>query len=426
MENLKISPFDTALVGYNAPNKSLVDGDFEEKYKAWRAFEQSDYWKAEEYELICEKVGLAEGTISSGGNENVTFKSVELKEDFKKGNIIKWSFSAQTEYRCDGFVKVLLCFKDEEICLCDFTKVPYAPSAYEVFSGEYKLEKDYDAEDMPCVKITMTSDYKINVYVDWIDIYLSKNNSAKQWCVNTEICDSGVEITWNFENDCNVYRSDYKRKNYEIIAKKVQKSFVDTSIVEGRTYYYSVGFADQKSLSSYGISARKIDTGITSIPKNLKAVGKKWTVDLTWECSDGDIDYYNIYRKDIHSNGLKMIAPKVFGKSYKDNLPVKDTENEYAVQAVDFSGNASEISDTIKAKVSMKNGGAFSDLIKALPVTDSITSDLWGEDYVLPRDPNNGIEDDKWSYWCAKPVRENGKYHMNVVRWPADDRKGHW
>ena len=430
MKNLIISPYDIALVGYNIPNKSLIDGDFEEKYKSWRAFEQSEYWTVQEYELICEKAGLAEGTISSGGNRNVTYKSDKLINEkntgFKKGDVIKWSFASRAEYRCCGYVKICLCFSTQEICLCDFAKVPYAPQDYEVFSGEYTLEKDYSPDDAPCVTITMDSDHKINVYVDWIDIYLSNGENSKTWDVLAQPCENGIKISWNFEKPCNVYRSDSQRKDYKLIAKNALNSYIDTKIVDGRTYYYSVAFADSNSLSSYGVGVRKIDTSVTSVPKNLKAVGKKWTVDLTWDCSDEDVEYYNIFRKDIHSNGLKLIAPKVCKNSYKDNLPVKECDNEYAVQAVDFSGNASDISYTVSAKVTMKNGASFSDLIKPLPVTKTITSNVWGADYVLPRDADNGIEDDEWSYWCAKPVRENGKYHINVVRWREDDRKGHW
>ena len=76
----------------------------------------------------------------------------------------------------------------------------------------------------------------------------------------------------------------------------------------------------------------------------------------------------------------------------------------------------------------MVKGASFSDLILPMSVhKGGLRSDLWGAEGVIPRDPENGIESPDWSYWGGRPVKDkDGKYHMNVTRWPANATKGHW
>lgn len=66
---------------------------------------------------------------------------------------------------------------------------------------------------------------------------------------------------------------------------------------------------------------------------------------------------------------------------------------------------------------------------KPIPVTGSLSNDIWGADAVGPRDPANGLEDTtmkQWNYWDGKVIRgKDGKYHMIASRWPqADGHKG--
>lgn len=69
-------------------------------------------------------------------------------------------------------------------------------------------------------------------------------------------------------------------------------------------------------------------------------------------------------------------------------------------------------------------GGAFIDLIRPIPVDDSLTSNCWGVAGVKPRVVNNGIEDPKWSYWCASRILgPDGREHLFLSRWPQN--KGH-
>lgn len=72
-------------------------------------------------------------------------------------------------------------------------------------------------------------------------------------------------------------------------------------------------------------------------------------------------------------------------------------------------------------------GGAFIDLILPIPVTDGLVTNCWGGDNVKPRVVANGIEDPKWSYWCASQiVGPDGKEHLFTVRWPQEKGHKYW
>jgi hypothetical protein len=61
------------------------------------------------------------------------------------------------------------------------------------------------------------------------------------------------------------------------------------------------------------------------------------------------------------------------------------------------------------------------------PIVGSLTKDAWGAPNVLPRDPQNGLEDTtikQWCYWDGQIIKApDGKYHMFASRW--DQAKGH-
>ncbi len=76
-------------------------------------------------------------------------------------------------------------------------------------------------------------------------------------------------------------------------------------------------------------------------------------------------------------------------------------------------------------------GGSFMDLIEPLPAGGDFRSDVWGDDSVIPRDVDNGIEDGEYSYWGGNIIKgDDGKFHMFVCRWPesiykSEEKQGH-
>jgi hypothetical protein len=72
-------------------------------------------------------------------------------------------------------------------------------------------------------------------------------------------------------------------------------------------------------------------------------------------------------------------------------------------------------------------GGRFMD--RFLPMTNNglpARKDTWGDKAVVPRYVENGIENSKWSFWCASIKYEGGKYHMFTVGWLESSPRGHF
>jgi len=67
------------------------------------------------------------------------------------------------------------------------------------------------------------------------------------------------------------------------------------------------------------------------------------------------------------------------------------------------------------------------DYFRPIPVRGRLTKEAWGADNVLPRDPDNGLEDPtikKWCYWDGQILKgPDGKYHLFASRW--DQSRGH-
>ena len=72
-------------------------------------------------------------------------------------------------------------------------------------------------------------------------------------------------------------------------------------------------------------------------------------------------------------------------------------------------------------------GTPFIDYFLPTPIVGSLTKEAWGAPNVLPRDPQNGLEDQsikRWCYWDGQIIKgPDGKYHMFASRW--DQAKGH-
>ena len=67
------------------------------------------------------------------------------------------------------------------------------------------------------------------------------------------------------------------------------------------------------------------------------------------------------------------------------------------------------------------------DYFLPMPIHGQLSKDAWGAPNVLPRDPQNGLEDTtikQWCYWDGKIIKgTDGKYHMFASRW--DQARGH-
>lgn len=68
-----------------------------------------------------------------------------------------------------------------------------------------------------------------------------------------------------------------------------------------------------------------------------------------------------------------------------------------------------------------KPAKTFIDYFQPMPITSSLTTNVWGAATVGPRDPQNGLEDTTlkaWDYWDGKIIKgPEGKYHLFGSRW---------
>ena len=421
---------DVVLIGSDIPNKSVLDGDFEDVRPApWRSALQSPYWTTK----ILKgggKVGVADGRMMNNGASVATVESpvldhTELKTLFAD-DVLAWRFASNTEYPCDGRVSLGLVFGDQERVVASRVKVPNGPEGPQVYEGFYTVSADDMGLGMPKAKFTLETTHGIKVYIDWVDLKVLQGERVTELGVNA--IDGGIELTWN--GDCDqavtIFRSDEARKGFMKLDGGVRGNrWVDNTIINGKVFYYAVKLGPSVSPV---VAARIIDSVAPAAPHSVNAVGRDWDVKLQWQTDDNDVAYYRVYRGDADGKNMACIAPHVGRDHFEDMLPVKGVENAYAVEAVDLSGNTGPRSAIATARVKTVRGASFSDLILPMPISRQLRSDVWGADGVRPRDPDNGVEDPFCSYWGGKVIKDpsDGKYHICVTRWPEGDRKGHW
>lgn len=158
----------------------------------------------------------------------------------------------------------------------------------------------------------------------------------------------------------NVYRKLLKRDETDstdfqklpnLIENEAKNFYVDSTIVEGNYYLYSVesiGFNGNKSSlsaplmvflpKSKPISIQSIYTGVSD-----KGVLLQW--DKTMQNS---IVSYNIYRLKENEKPAKIASIKSDITEFFDNYPLDDAPIFYAITCVDAKGNESEIQEWTK------------------------------------------------------------------------------
>jgi Alpha galactosidase C-terminal beta sandwich domain len=81
-------------------------------------------------------------------------------------------------------------------------------------------------------------------------------------------------------------------------------------------------------------------------------------------------------------------------------------------------------------RVTPAGGKALIDYFLPMPVQGHLLKDAWGAENVLPRDPENGLEDPtikQWYYWDGQIVKgPDDKFHMFASRWDQSRGHGGW
>ncbi len=229
-----------------------------------------------------------------------------------------------------------------------------------------------------------------------------------------------ITVTWagSAESDLigfNVYRSERPDELFERLPGTEgtpfttgRTSYVDTSVVAGRPYYYkvqSVGRTHRSELSVFVDGEALADEVPPESPRNLSAVadGSEFgRVSVTWNVplvdDDGGeltgLSGYRVFRSQGTTDSFVQVAA-VSEARYEDSGLEESTTYFYTVSAVDGSGNESgraaavrvktqgedRVSPAVPRNVSAVSEAGFSDRIAvrwSAPTTDADGGDLTG------------------------------------------------
>ncbi|MBK1875957.1 hypothetical protein [Pelagicoccus mobilis] len=423
------------LLGDNAPHAPLLDGDFEAVRAYWRSATQSPHWRTKvvEGEGI---MGIHQGALYGMDTLGIAESDIlDANPDYQipqAGDVLDWSFGADLQYISDGTISLYLVFGDVERPMAERVELRGSDKVVEHFSGVYVLTEEDAAAGLPFVRAKFYTGNEIKVLLDYVNVSV-RVPGREGPVLNAEVRrDEGISLRWSDHlaserSIFRVYRSGGSQ--YEKIGETGKNGFLDTDPIRGLEYSYVVTRVDDfESGGSNKVFATLFDEVPPLPPANLRAEVLDTEVRLRWEKhSETDVKSYSVHRGDARGRDMREVSRELKNTSFLDFTPTKGIENTYVVFAHDYSGNRSVASKPIKAKVKTVQGASFSDLIRPMPILRRLSSDIWGADGVLPRDPDNGIEDPNWSYWGGRPVEDkDGKFHMLVTRWPANATKGHW
>ncbi len=424
------------LLGDNAPYDNVLDGDFNAVWAYWREAKQSPFWTTKIGEGK-EPMGLHHGALFSmnkvGVAESRILNANSEYQHPKSGDVLNWSFGADLEYISNGTISISLVFGNHERVLAEKVRLKGSDKIIEHFKGQYVINKEDEQAGLPFVRATFYSGEDVKVYLHYVNISVEKEEKRGPKLV-AEAKEKGIVLSWEDElasekTMFNIYRRQTERTPFKKIGETSKYMFLDSNFTNGLAYTYVITRRDEsESSGSNKIIIAKIDEEPPVPPTQLSTEVFETEVKISWESSkNNDIKNYSIYRGNDAGDNFQQIAHDISGNSFVDFTPEKEKNNTYIVYAHDFSGNKSVASEVTKAKVRAFKGASFSDLILPMPIHEKLNSTLWGTQDVLPRDSDNGIEHPEWSYWGGRPVKDmNGKYHMNVTRWPANATKGHW
>lgn len=156
----------------------------------------------------------------------------------------------------------------------------------------------------------------------------------------------GVELAWAHAARAEEYtieRSSDDGLMFQTLGRLSVNSFLDRTVDWGTTYHYrlrpqrdsAAGWVEGPLSQTVDVTPE--DTFAPPPPNGLRAVRSSASVELSWlPSADQDVAGYL-----VHRNG-EVVSPLVTGPSFSDISAPVDTTLEYAISAVDASGNESK------------------------------------------------------------------------------------
>ncbi|KAA3637475.1 MAG: hypothetical protein DWP97_00830 [Calditrichaeota bacterium] len=193
----------------------------------------------------------------------------------------------------------------------------------------------------------------------------------------------GLEINWG--SDCTVGYS------YKLIYGTTAGIFTDTvdvpdgscsytlnGLTEGSRYYVSVvGESSEGIPALYTIQSSGVPLVIPLAPNSLNIEPDLNSVVISWaDNKEADLDYYNIYRNG--NFGYELVGSSN-SPTYTDSDVVGQYEYEYVITAVDFDGNESGQSISLKSFAGTFDGGmlAVDEIFAGAPMPDQSGQEVY-------------------------------------------------
>jgi DNA-binding beta-propeller fold protein YncE/fibronectin type 3 domain-containing protein len=152
-----------------------------------------------------------------------------------------------------------------------------------------------------------------------------------------------VSLSWNASSGAtsyNVKRSTTSGGPYSTIATGVAStSFLDTTVVNGTTYYYvvtAVNAAGESGNSNQASATPQLQP--PGAPTDLVAVGLNNRVDLSWNAPSGGATSYRVKRATTSGGPYSNLNTNVAATSYSDTTAVNGTTYYYVVSAQNAAG----------------------------------------------------------------------------------------
>jgi hypothetical protein len=186
--------------------------------------------------------------------------------------------------------------------------------------------------------------------------------------LRTRLFEDRVEVSWeappgNIDQSApavhkgyNIYRAEAGQDPALLNTTPVQAFlFEDRHIVPGTTYLYfvratvseAVPYSESGDSESAKIEAR--DTFAPAQPARLQAVAAAGLITLLWD-ANGEIDLagYRVWRRQEGKADFVLLTPQAIAENtYSDAEVEKNVRYEYAISALDRTGNESEKSEVV-------------------------------------------------------------------------------
>ncbi len=183
--------------------------------------------------------------------------------------------------------------------------------------------------------------------------------------------DGDVLLTWNANSEgdltgYDVYRSTTPMSGYTLLTPMLvtTTSFLDTTAVNGTTYFYVVtawNTSGLESPTSAEVSATPMDAP-PAAPVNLRSLGRRAGLRVRWDANaEADLAGYDLYRASVSGGPYaKVNVSPLLEPTFLDTGVAPFATVFYVVRAVDQGGGASVDSLQLEATYRVKKArGSF-------------------------------------------------------------------